>query len=432
MSLVSRIRTAAQRLFITLELFGQNGLANHAAAGAYGFLLSAIPALLLIAFILLAALRSSAEAVTRLIMNIDLLKENFENPQLIRTFLTGARPGVSGVISILSVIWAARIFALSIQRGLKIIFPGTKAGNVFLDNLMIFAIELLVVVGAILLVLSSRLALMLYELIGSLFGNIGVFAGVSDLVSGIVPVAGLGLLSYCTYRMVPARPPRRLSALEGTLSGIIAFKITSFFLHLFVNTVRYNFLYGTLGNLIILLGDVYFFFYFYFFGAQIACVRDSFDALLFARFRHIRGQAPKLSNLIDRRLFASPGGRLLRYRRGFKEGEIVFTRGELSREVYYILSGEAGILLSGDGDGKEEETLSVLSPGTFFGETSFLLSEGRNATVKALRDLEVFVFPPELFAQILSAGGGVDSAIIEGLSLRLKDTREKIREDGAS
>jgi membrane protein len=428
MNPASRIKTALQGLFITLELFARNGLANHAAAGAYGFLLSAVPALLLIAFILLAALRSSPEAVTRLIMNTDILTKNFEDPQLIRAFLSAARPGVSGVISVLSVIWAARIFAQSIQRGLKIIFPGTKAENIFLDNLMIFAVELLAVVGAILLVLSSRLALMLYGLAGSIFGDIGVLAGLSGFVSGIVPVAGLGALSYCTYRMVPARPPRRLSALGGTLSGIAAFSITSFLLHLFVNTVRYNFLYGALGNLIILLGDVYFFFYFYFFGAQIARVRDSFDALLFVRFRQARENPPSFSNLASRLLFASPGERLLRYRREFPAGRIIFERGDASREVYYILCGEAGILPGGDG--KDAQAVSVLGPGSFFGETSFLISQRRIATVKALRDLAVFAFPPELFAQILSAGGGVDSAIIEGLSLRLKDSREKTGEGG--
>jgi membrane protein len=422
MSLVIRIRTVVQRLFITLELFSRNGLANHAAAGAYGFLLSAIPALLLIAFILLAALRSSADAVTRLIMNIDFLKENFVDSRLIKTFLASARPGVSGVISVLSVIWAARILALSIQRGLKIIFPGTKAGNVFLDNLMIFAIELLVVAGAIALMLSSRLALMLYGLAGSLFGDMSALAAAAYLAGGIVPAAGLGVLSYCTYRMVPARPPRRLSALWGTLGGIFAFKITSFFLHLFVNTVRYNFLYGALGDLIILLADVYFFFYFYFFGAQLARVNDSFDAFLFARFRHAREQAPRFSNLLERVIFASPAGRLLRYRRELKTGEIIFTRGEDSREVYYILSGEVEILLGEDG-------VNVLNPGTFFGETAFLLSERRSATARALRDSAIFVFPPELFARILSAGDGVNSAIIEGLSLRLKDTREKISEE---
>ncbi|MDR3201003.1 MAG: YihY/virulence factor BrkB family protein [Spirochaetales bacterium] len=421
----SRVRTFIQRLFISLELFGQNGLANHAAAGAYGFLLSAVPALLLVSFILLTALRSSPQAVTRLIMNIDFFRDNFEDTQLIETFLSAAQPGISGIISVLSIFWAARIFAQSIQRGLKIIFPGMKAGNFLLDNLMIFIVEVLVILAAILLVLSSQVARMLYNVFGSLWGSFPAFTEVSGLALSLLPVAGLGLLSYCTYRMIPALAPSRLSALKGTIAGIISFKITSFLLHLFMNEIRYNFLYGALGNLIILLGDVYFFFYFYFFGAQIAFVIDSFDALLFSRFRRIQKQAPKFSNLIDRKLFASAGGRLLRYVRAFQEGETIFTRGEDSAEVYYLLSGEVGVYLY---DAEEDPgAVTVLRSGAFFGETASLLSEARTATIKALKDTAALVLPPALFAEVLASDTNMDRAIIESLSKRLKSTNEKFR-----
>jgi uncharacterized BrkB/YihY/UPF0761 family membrane protein len=40
-------KTQVQRLWITARFFNTNGLANHAAAGAFGFLLSAAPVLLL-------------------------------------------------------------------------------------------------------------------------------------------------------------------------------------------------------------------------------------------------------------------------------------------------------------------------------------------------------------------------------------------------
>jgi membrane protein len=422
-----RAKTFIQRLFISLELFGQNGLANHAAAGAYGFLLSAVPALLLVSFILLTALRSSPRAVTELIMNIDFFRDNFEDTQLIETFLTAARPGISGVISVLSIFWAARIFAQSIQRGLKIIFPGMKAGNFLLDNLMIFVVELLVILAVILLILSSQMALMLYKVFGSLWGSFPAFTEVSGLVLSLVPIAGLGLLSYCTYRVIPARAPSRLSALKGTIAGIISFKITSLLLHLFINEIRYNVLYGALGNLIILLGDVYFFFYFYFFGAQIAFVIDSFDALLFSRFRQIQKQAPTLSNCIDRKLFSLADGRLLRYVRAFKEGETIFTRGDASSEAYYILSGEVGVYLHDDG---EAGALTVLHSGVFFGETASLLSEARNATVKALTDTAAVVLPPALFAEVLASDTNMDRAVIESLSKRLKYTNEKFRRQG--
>jgi membrane protein len=420
-------RTFVQRVFITAQLFGRNGLANHAAAGAYGFLLSAVPALLLISFILLTALQSSPRAVMDLLMQIEFFRNNFEDTQLIETFLSAARPGISGVISVLSVFWAARIFAQSIQRGLKIVFPGAKAGDFFLGYLMMFAVEVLVLAAVILLALSSRLAVAVYGIFGSLLGDVPAFAEIPGLAARLVPAASLGLLSYCTYRIVPARAPGRLSALRGTLSGMILFEITSFALHLFVNEIRYNFLYGALGSLIILLGDVYFFFYFYFFGAQVAFVIDSFDALLFSRFRQVRAEKPVFSNLLERRLFASAAGRLERYLRRFKKGEMIFARGEDSREVYYLLSGEAGVYLR---DEEGSAAISRVGPGSFFGETAPLLREPRGATVRALQDTCALVLPPGLFSGILASDTTMDRALIENLSQRLKHTNEQFRRQG--
>jgi membrane protein len=422
-----RVRTFVQRLFITAQLFGQNGLANHAAAGAYGFLLSAVPALFIVSFVLLAALRASPRTVTDILMQMDFFRDHFEDTHLIETFLSAARPGITGVVSVLSVFWAARIFAQSIQRGLKIVFPGAKAGDFFLGYLMMFAVELLVLAAVILMALSSRLALAVYGVFGSLLGDVPAFAEISGLAASLIPLTGLGLLSYCTYRMVPVRPPRRLSALRGTLSGIILFETTSFLLHLFVDEIRYNFLYGALGNLIILLGDVYFFFYFYFFGAQTAFVIDSFDALLFSRFRQTRAEKPALSNLLERKLFASAAGRLTRYLRSFKKGETIFRQGEDSREAYFLLSGEAGVYLR---DQEDSAAVDGVRPGSFFGETASLLQEPRTATVRATQEAVALVLPPRLFTGILAADTTIDRALIENLSRRLKHTNEEFRRQG--
>jgi membrane protein len=418
-----------QRLFITAELFGQNGLANHAAAGAYGFLLSAVPALLIVSFVLLTALQSSPQAVSELLMRMDFFRDNFEDKRLIETFLSAAQPGISGVISVVSVFWAARIFAQSIQRGLKIVFPGAKAGDFFLGYLMMFAVEALVLAAVILMALSSRLALAVYGVFGSLLGDVPAFAEISGLAASLVPTAGLGLLSYCTYRIVPARAPGRLSALRGTVSGIILFEAVSFALHLFVDQIRYNFLYGALGNLIILLGDVYFFFYFYFFGAQAAFVIDSFDALVFSHFRKARAETPSFSNLLERKLFASAAGPLARYLRRFKTGETIFRRGEDSREAYFLLSGEAGIYLR---DEEDAAAVALVRPGNFFGETASLLGEARSATVRATQEAVTLVLPPRLLSEILALDTTMDRALIENLSRRLKHTNEEFRRQGGS
>jgi anti-sigma regulatory factor (Ser/Thr protein kinase) len=60
-----------------------------------------------------------------------------------------------------------------------------------------------------------------------------------------------------------------------------------------------------------------------------------------------------------------------------QDGEIVFTQGEKSNHLFYIVSGKFEIIANG-------KTVSVLSPqDIFLGEMSFLLNNRRSATVRA-------------------------------------------------
>jgi hypothetical protein len=60
-----------------------------------------------------------------------------------------------------------------------------------------------------------------------------------------------------------------------------------------------------------------------------------------------------------------------------QEGETVFTQGEKSNHLFYIVSGQFEIIANG-------KTVSVLSPqDIFLGEMSFLLNNRRSATVRA-------------------------------------------------
>jgi len=62
----------------------------------------------------------------------------------------------------------------------------------------------------------------------------------------------------------------------------------------------------------------------------------------------------------------------------FQDGETVFTQGEKSNHLYYIVSGQFEIIANG-------RTVSVLTPqDIFLGEMSFLLNNRRSATVRSV------------------------------------------------
>ena len=62
----------------------------------------------------------------------------------------------------------------------------------------------------------------------------------------------------------------------------------------------------------------------------------------------------------------------------FQDGDIVFTQGEKSSYLYYIVSGQFEIIAN-------SKQVSILTPeDIYLGEMSFLLDNRRSATVKSI------------------------------------------------
>jgi len=424
------VKSLAQRLVITARFFDDNGLANHAAAGAFGFLLSVAPMLLIVSFFLMRAFRTAPEAAEALFRNTpfqDIAAEQL--PAL--DVLVSAPPGIPALVSMLSVLWAGRIFAVSLHRGLKIVFAGTKKRNPVQDNLVTLAIEFFTLILMLATILASGIALRLYDAAG-FFGDNAFARFLAALLGNrALRFAALGFVLYAAYRLVPANPPGRLSALWGAVFCAAAYGAAAALLETLLRQPRYNFIYGTLGDLVILLMGVYFFFLCFFAGAQFAAVTNSIEALLFLRLRETRlaatraaknGQSVKPSP--ERGLFSGIDGKLKKYYRFYAKGETVMSRGETGTEVFFLLEGEAEVLLPSRNG--VDSPAATLKPGSFLGEMSYLLDEARTATIVAKTDVSALALPPPLFEAILGRDTGLDRSIIENLTRRIKRGNERI------
>jgi len=433
-----KAKTFIQRLFITFQLYNDNGLANHSAAGAYGFLLSVAPMFLVISFFILSAFQSAPHAVATLFSNISFIDLIIDEKWLTENFLTITRPGFSSIISFLCILWAGRILVLSMQRGLKIIFKGTKTRNFIKETLITFTMEIAVLLFVLMLVFGSHTALFIYKTFNFIPLISDFLFSVMNITSFLYPIIMLGFISFFAYLFSPVNPPRKLSALRGALLCALSYGATSIFLGFLLNQANYSFLYGTLGNVVFMLVNVYFFFIFFFTGAQYAFVIDSFDIMLFTRLRESRNKAIENSlkekkvklDLINR-LFYNVEGKLIKYHRSFKKGEIIFSQGDSGNEIYYLLSGEVEVtIFSEDAEDAESGStpLTVYKPGIFFGEMGYFLSEKRSATTTAKTDVSALVLPPPVFEKILTSDTTLDRALIENITRRLKNTNDKLAE----
>ena len=420
-----------QKLIFTMQLYGGNGLANHAAAGAYGFLLSIAPILLLIGFIIITIFNSYPQAIDAIFDRIDALDVVIEQEWLENNLLAVTGSGITGVVSILWIFWAGRIFVLAIQRGLKIIFTGTKKRSAFKDTMITFAVEITVLLLALLIIIGSQTSMYLIQTLN--------FFPESSLVNFFVSSAGnriflfglLGLVAFCVYIFIPLHSPRKFSALQGALFCALCYSAVNIVLQLILDSTRYNLLYGALGNLMIMLVNVYFFFMFLFLGAQLAYVIDTFDILFFIRMRQVRLKAAenpadakkRRSFDFNKKLFYSVQGNLDKYLHHYKKDEIIFLQGDSGKDIFYIIEGEAEVMIP---CAQEESKGMIITADSFFGEMGYLLSEERSATVKARTDASVLALPPALFDAILKYDANFDKEIMKHMSRRIKISNEQI------
>jgi membrane protein len=427
------VKTQLQCLVITMQFFGENSLSNHASACAYGFLLSVAPALMLISFFLFSAFGSFANIGTELISQVYAALDSnipFLEGVLDETWLSAALPsfaesgirfrGMAGLVSIAAIFWAGRVFALSLQRGLKVIFTGAKKRNPLTDNIAVLLVELAVLISVMLTIFFSRAARQIYEIF-SFFHEALII--ISTLSHNHVNVAFLFLLAAAFYficRYFIANGPSRRSAIWGSLCCVFSSAIVFRVLTMLLNQTRYNFLYGTLGSLVFLLVRVFFFFMIFFISAQFAWVLDSFDVLLFMKLRQARMKKSR-PGLMDK-LFIHAEGRLQKYFRTYTKGMTIFSREDRGEEIFYLLEGEVDVFMLSEEMGEKPVTLSG---GAFFGEMSHLLSENRSATVKARSDISVLALPPALFDETVKYDTTVDMTIMEHLSNRLKARNEQ-------
>jgi membrane protein len=434
LKLIIYVKSFFQRLLITVQLYYRNGLANHSAACAYGFLLSMAPILLLIAFILSFTFKESPRTITALLADIPILENLFNKEWLVSDFFTLSRPGISGIVFAVSIIWAGRILSLSMQRGLKIIFPGDRSRNPVTNTLITLAIEAVVLIIILAAIFSSRTALWFYRKFDFLpdLSILRFFTSKAGMKFSLFFM--LGLFSFLAYLFVPENYPRKLSALQGAFLCVFAYSCISLFLDFILDISRYDFLYGTLGWMIVLLVNVFFFFSFFLLGAQFAFVTDSFDALFFSKLRQItflpeKEKKPEKidpDRLISRllyKLYFPHNGKMTRYLRFYKKDSVIFAQGDSGEDIYYLLDGEVEVLISSSQD---INTAGIIEAGSFFGEMGHLLSEERSATIRAKTNITVFVLPPSLFDAVLKYDNNLDRDLIEHISRRLKNTNDKI------
>ncbi len=108
--------------------------------------------------------------------------------------------------------------------------------------------------------------------------------------------------------------------------------------------------------------------------------------------------------------------------RAYPRQSSIIREGDTNRSLFLIAWGQAAVIQK---EGTEEEqALTILEPGDFFGEMALLLQRPRSATVRALSRLEVFELPETAFAALLEEWPALRERVEQVITGRLRRALE--------
>ncbi|HEX4844825.1 MAG TPA: cyclic nucleotide-binding domain-containing protein, partial [Geothrix sp.] len=113
----------------------------------------------------------------------------------------------------------------------------------------------------------------------------------------------------------------------------------------------------------------------------------------------------------------------------FREGEIIFRKGEMAQQMYIILSGRIRLYVSEEAKG---DWVEELSKGDFFGEGSLLEALPRQHTALALEDSDLIAINRGTFMRMIRQNPEVSVKMMQRLAQRHRELGERVEALDAS
>ncbi|NLK45939.1 MAG: cyclic nucleotide-binding domain-containing protein [Treponema sp.] len=382
--------------FFTLvcSLFVRNDLLIYAAAGAYGFLCSLVPIIMLIAGILIRFFKTTPDVIINMLSQTTLM-QTFDLNNIFNSIFFVRRFGIFEIIITIFILWMARRFFSYLTRGFRQIFRDGVVKSPMFISVIAFSAEVLLVLGV---------ALLIFVL--NVFQSFINFTGLISYIPWFLKKSGELFLRFLTfgimsivimlfYYFITGSKPKLLDCAIASVCCTFTFWVFNIIFHLFLNMGRYNIVYGVLSNLIVLLLEVYVFFMLLLFFAECIFVKQFYNILVFEQIYLLPPKNTKqLSAAFIRSVFQSPEFFIASELLELKKNEPIFSKNSKSECIYYIASGTVSYF--------ENNHIEYFSAGSFFGEIDCLTKRKRHSTAIAETDARLFCVSYDDFKELLN------------------------------
>ncbi len=388
----------SQIVYLTTRGFFQNNLGMCASACTLGFIFSFIPLVMLILTIFIGILHASPATLE----GFSILVANITPVFDINGYINGLKDGivlnwVNFVLAIF-VIWMARKMFLSIIQSLSKIFNTVAPSRPVINQLLTFAGEVFIVVIVAASFFAAFLTRQIFKL--PVFERISslspiLFSHLSNFLVNLVLYIIIFSTTVVAYKIGSGTKPKTRLCLLSALLCTVSFYVTITVISVFMNKANYNTIYGVLGNLIILLFEVYIFFNLFMVFAQMIFTVQFFYSNLLSELYLLPAQHPQnLDDIVRRAIFITPSALMTQKNmENFSAGQEIYKNGDNVNYVYYLVSGSI----------KEErnESVKFRSEGSFFGDLDFMLDANHHSAATAVSECKVIKISSENFSELL-------------------------------
>ena len=111
---------------------------------------------------------------------------------------------------------------------------------------------------------------------------------------------------------------------------------------------------------------------------------------------------------------------LARKTKSFSAGEPIIREGDISNEMYLLISGKVAVMKKDEDTGKDKPLAEISEPMSYFGEMAALLNQPRTATIMAVEDCEFMIVPGDKLDSLIDVSPAVGKKLIQTFALRLK------------
>jgi membrane protein len=414
----ARARPALLRLEVAWEVFAdgsvnyyRNGAFNQAAAIALYAFLSIIPLFILSVLAASTILGAHRDIQNQMVAAIRGIHPYFNRDLLDQLGAIQEKARLLGWLGFVSLVWFSSWIFGAIETALDVTFRSESPRNILVSKLLAFAmIPLGWVTGLTSVLLTYATSLLSAQ--ASSAALIRIQLPSRFMLQYLVPFVVLALFITIVFLVIPSRRIRLGTAVAGScLFSFLVEAVKHAFTWYVTNHTRYHAIFGSLETVVILVIWVYYMALIFLFCAELMSSYERRDMLLVEHV--LMNRAPKGGH---QRLFRKFG-------RCYREGAVICREGDLSQDMFFVLSGRVRLETRSGASGK---VLAELVPGSYFGEMAALTGSPRAATALAATDCDVAVIDGQVLHRLLRESDDLSIHMLKEFCERIRRTNQAL------